>query len=198
VIRIGRIAFAASLLFGSALAQIAVTPFSADMNTQMKGGKTVAGKIYISGTKMRMDMNTNGHNTELITDGNAQTAYMVVPEQHMYMEMHMDKLQGHERFSSLKNYDPNNPCANQEDMTCEKQGSEDVNGRSTDKWLFKNKGSGATTMTLWIDKKLHFPVKNVLSDGTETNLTNIQETAPPASTFDVPTSYRKFDMGGRN
>ena len=68
-----------------------------------------------------------------------------------------------------------------------------VNGRSTDKWLMKNKKDSSTS-TLWIDKKLHFPVRTVTKDA-QMDLTNIQEGEPSASLFEIPTGFRKFDMG---
>lgn len=38
-----------------------------------------------------------------------------------------------------------------------------VSGRSTDKWLFKNKKNGNTT-TAWLDKKIHFPIRTTTSE----------------------------------
>ena len=38
-------------------------------------------------------------------------------------------------------------------------------------------------------------MKTVSSEGTEMDLTNIQERSPSASLFEIPAGYRKFDMG---
>ncbi len=177
-------------------AQIGMTPFSGDMSVKSKGGQNMNGKVYFSGTKMRMDMNAEGHEVAMIHDMPGKVTYMLMPQQHMYMEMHPGQntpMRG-PRMPDLKSYDPEHPCAAEANMTCEKVGSETMNGRSTDKWVFKNKDSGEST-TAWIDKKLHFPVKTLNSEGSEMNLTNIQEGTPSASLFEIPSGYRKFDMG---
>ena len=157
----------------------------------------MTGKYYVSNSKMRMDMNAHGHSVSMITDPSTKTTYSIMHEQKMYMEFHagQNQMQRGPKMPDLHSYDPDHPCANEPDMSCEKAGSETVNGRSTDKWIFKNTKNGETT-TAWVDKKLHFPIKSVTADGSEMDLTNIQEGAPPSSTFDIPSGYRKIDMSG--
>jgi outer membrane lipoprotein-sorting protein len=170
------------------------TPFSGDMTSKMSDGKSMNGKVYFTTNKMRMDMNMGGKDAVLINDTAKSTSYMIMPSQKMYMEFHAGQgMRGVPKMSDLKSYDPNNPCAQSPEVTCEKQGSETVNGRSTDKWLMKNKKDSSTS-TLWIDKKLHFPVRTVTKDA-QMDLTNIQEGEPSASLFEIPTGFRKFDMG---
>ncbi|HET9696296.1 MAG TPA: DUF4412 domain-containing protein [Terriglobales bacterium] len=170
------------------------TPFSGDMTSKMADGKSMNGKVYFTTNKMRMDMNMGGKDAVLINDSAKSTSYMIMPSQKMYMEFHAGQgMRGVPKMSDLKNYDPNNPCAQAQDMTCEKQGSETVNGRSTDKWLFKNKKDNST-MNIWLDKKIHFPVRTVSKD-MQMDLTNIQEGEPSSSLFEIPTGFRKFDMG---
>jgi hypothetical protein len=47
---------------------------------------------------------------------------------------------------------------------------------------------------MWLDPKLRFPVKweGKNSSG---ELRNIQEGSQPASLFEIPSGYTKFDMG---
>jgi hypothetical protein len=133
-----------------------------------------------------------------ITDASTKTTYVVMHERHMYMEMHsgaQNPMQRGPKMPDLKSYDPSNPCANDPDTTCKNEGTETVDGRATDKWVFTNKKDGDVN-TSWIDKKLHFPIKTLTNDGSEMDLTNIQEGAQPESTFEVPAGYQKFDMGG--
>jgi hypothetical protein len=73
-------------------------------------------------------------------------------------------------------------------------GSETVNGRSAEKWLFKNKKNGET-MNLWIDRKIMYAIRMVGKD-MQMDLTNVREGMPPSSLFEIPAGYRKFDMGG--
>jgi hypothetical protein len=92
--------------------------------------------------------------------------------------------------------DPSNPCADSDDMTCSKVGTEMVNGRSADRWEFTSKSDKENRYTAWVDEKLHFPIKTQSSSGDGMELTNIREGEQPASLFEVPSDYRKFDMGG--
>src|SRR4051812_6965645 len=193
-----RLSISILLLFLASLASAqmpAATPFSGDLTMKTKGGENMNGKMYFSGTKMRWDMNAKGHDSVMIMDMPAKVSYMVMPQQKMYMEMRLGEHGRGPKMTDLKTYDPNNPCAQSTDMTCEKAGSETVNGRSTDKWLFKKKSSGELMSTTWLDKKVHFPVKSLTKDGTEMDLTNIQESMPAASLFEIPSGYKKFDMG---
>jgi hypothetical protein len=79
-------------------------------------------------------------------------------------------------------------------MTCEHAGTETVNGRNTEKWLFKNKKTGDTN-TVWIDPKIMHAIRSQSKD-CEMDLTNVKEGMPDASLFEIPAGYRNFDMGG--
>src|ERR1700694_15838 len=172
-------------------------PFSADMTMNPgKGAENVTGKVYFSLPKTRMDMTARGQNMSMITNSSTQTSYMVMHQQHMYMEMHanqnnpmtrnMPKIDG--------SFDPQNPCGKQADVTCKKAGTETVNGRVCDKWVTTDKNG--KTSTAWVDQKLYFPIKVLSAEGATMELTNVKEGAHPASTFEVPAGYRKMDLGG--
>ncbi len=172
-------------------------PFSADMAMKMKDGKNLSGKVYFSGTKLRQEMMTNGQQVIQIIDLKREVSDMLMPQQKMYMEMsYSDALKQRRgpKMPDLKAYDPNNPCAQSPDMTCERAGSETVNGRATEKWIFKNK-KNAYAFTTWVDQKIHYPIRTA-SDEFEMNLTNVQEGMPTASLFEIPAGYRKFDLSG--
>ena len=187
---------AAWLLSAVAHAQApTIPPFSADMTIKDSSrGTNMTGKMYWGGQKIRMDMDVPGHKVSIISDVDAQTTYMLMPEQKMYMEMSGKSIMHGPKMPDVKPFDPANPCGSMTDYTCEKQGSETVNGRSTDKWLFKSK-TGDTQHTAWIDQKLHFPVRTVTSEGTQVDMTNIVEGSQDASLFQVPSGYQKLDMG---
>ncbi len=89
--------------------------------------------------------------------------------------------------------DPSNPCAGDAGATCKKVGVEDVNGRTCDHWQITHKDGSVSNV--WVDQKLHFPIKSVSPDSTW-ELTNIKEGEPDASLFVIPSGYRKMDMGG--
>lgn len=182
-------------------------PFSADMASSSPNGAKMNGKIYSSPPNYRMDMTAaegggkkgGPQNVSMITDGSSQTTYMVMHDQHMYMEIHANQQNPFMRQAPFMPHDfnPNDPCvwARQKGNTCKKLGTETVNGRVCDKYQGVS-SDGKTTGTGWIDQKLHYPIKFVSSDGATWDLTNIKEGRPDASFFQPPADYRKMDLGG--
>ena len=199
------IAFCALMLLAvpAALAQMP-QPFSADYSTTSANGNlNMAGKMYFSLPRMRMDITNAGNSKQagpfggkmgMIVDVPAKTMYMLMPEQRMYMEFRTDQnspmAQNAPKFDEM--FRGNDPCAGREGATCKKLGTESINGRTCDKWEVTQK-SGKTE-TFWIDQKLHFPIKIVNGDIT-TQYTNIKEGPQDAALFKVPDGYRKFDAG---
>ena len=187
------IAIVLALAVSSAWAQMP-QPFSADMTITPKTGEKMAGKIYFSPPKNRMDMNTRQGSMSTINDSSTKTVYTVMHDRKMYMEYHMDQMPPMMRQQADRtptSFDPAHPCG--AEMKCQKVGTETVNGRSCDKWVMTNK-NGATT-TAWIDQKLLYPVKTVSSEGSTWELSNIKEGAQPASLFQPPAGYQKMDLG---
>ena len=198
-----------TLLALPALAQMP-QPFSADFSTtSANGNANMKGKFFFSPPKVRMDMTDTGQHQRaqgpfggkmsMIMDGDAKMAYMLMPEAQMYMEFPTDAnnpmAQRGPKWQDFKG----DPCTFSKDQgsTCKKLGTETVNGRSCDKWEVTEKSGKKET--LWIDQKLHFPVR--MTDGEMTSdFTNIKEGAQDAALFKVPPGYRKFDasmMGGQ-
>jgi hypothetical protein len=195
--------FAALLLTQMAAAQMSMQPqpFSADMQFSSTRGGGAAhemnGKMYFGGGHMRMDMQGGPRGAAIIiTDSKSQTTDILMPEQHMYMEHKAGEMAGH-RPGMMPNikplHDPSNPCANEEGTTCKNVGVEEVNGRACDHWQITEKTGKASNV--WIDQRLHFPIKTVSEDSTW-ELTNIKEGEPSASLFQIPSGYTKMDMGG--
>ena len=171
-------------------------PFSSDLAVTPKSGEKVTGKFYFSPPKTRMDMTARGHDMSVISDSSTQVGYVLMHQQHMYMETHAG--QAGPMTASLPkfetSFDASNPCAGRADLTCKKVGTESVNGRSCDKWEFTDKKNG--TSTVWVDQKLNFPIRSQNADGSAVDFTNIKEGAPSASLFAIPDGYRKIDLGG--
>jgi hypothetical protein len=174
-------------------------PFSADMKmspgTGQERGQAMQGKMYSDSGKMRMEMNHSGHNVIMIINGKTQTSYMLMPEQHMYMEMHANGARRGQmgRMPSFNQFLNGSPCSVEKNMTCKDMGAETVDGRATEHWQITNNGEVSNA---WVDNKLHFPIKNVDAQGGTWELTNIKEGAQDASLFEVPSGYQKMDMGG--
>ena len=172
-----------------------LTPFSADMQmTSTREHQNMHGKIYLGGTRMRIEMANPEQESIVINDMANKTTDVLLPPQHMYMEFKGENmLHRGPDLSDLKPVvDPNNPCSRQEGSTCKKIGVETVNGRTCDHWHVTDKNGKAGD--LWIDQKLLFPVRGVDKD-TTWNLTNIREGEPSASLFVIPPGYQKMDMG---
>ena len=199
------------LLFASVLliVQFAVaqvpqfSPFSADMqmtSTSNRGPSDMTGKLFVGNGHMRMNMDMQGHETAMITDFATKTVDVLMIQPKMYMEHKMGQMPGRgpgrgpgSATEDLKPFDPENPCANQPDITCKKIGEETVSGRNCEHWEITDKNGKVANV--WIDLKLHFPVKTVTQDGSIL-LTNIQEGEPDASLFKIPADFQKMDMGG--
>jgi Domain of unknown function (DUF4412) len=190
------------IAFFLAAAQVPkMSPFSADMEMSSTranyGSRDTTGKIYIGSGHMRLNMDASGgHQTAILTDFTTQTVDILMVQQQMYMEHKTGQPGGRgpgNMTRDLHSYDPNNPCANQPDLTCKKIGVEEVNGRTCDHWKFTHRNGEVADV--WIDQKLHFPIKLVSPDSTML-LTNISEGEPDASLFVIPDGYRKMDMSG--
>ena len=203
------VAFAACVLVVwsvLALAQMP-QPFSADMSTTSANGNVnMKAKVFISLPKMRFDMsdtdqrqnNPFGRKMNMIVDGDSNMAYILMADAQMYMEFSADaKNPMLPRMPNVQDF-KNDPCAGRQNVSCKKVGTETVNGRSCDKWESTDKAGNKET--LWIDQKLHFPIKSQTAGGMTTEFTNIKEGAQDPALFKVPAGYRKFDaaaMGGQ-
>jgi hypothetical protein len=194
--RIIRISFVACTVLAVACAFAraqGVQPFSADMTSTLSHtGVKSTGKIYSSPPKLRIDTSAGGRESVMIIDASTKTSYMLMPQQHAYMELHADQ-SGAEKerpLNSPPSYDPKHPCP--ADATCKKTGTDTVAGRACDSWEMTS--SRGTTKTC-IDQKLFYSLRTVFSSGGVVELSNVKEGKPDASLFVIPAGYRKIDMG---
>jgi hypothetical protein len=177
--------------------------FSADMvNAAGSGPSGRSQKIYVQAGKIRME-GTGMKGGAVIADADAKTAIMLMPEQKAYFDMARMGMM----IQALRPVDPNNPCPQWQEMarmrpnggenegawTCQRIGPEQVNGRSTVK--YEATSPKGEHITGWIDPKLKFLVKTESAQGRGMELRNIQEGPQQASLFEIPTDYRKMDMG---
>lgn len=174
------------------------SPFSADMqmiSANPKAPKEVTGKIFLGDNHMRINLNTGGPGTAMITDFGTKTVDILILEPKMYMEHKAGAVArpgvASDASDDLKPFDPENPCANQPDVTCKKIGVETVSGRTCDHWEITDKNGKVSNV--WVDEKLHFPIK-MTSPDTTIILSNITEGPPDAVLFQVPADFRKMDI----
>ena len=192
------IAIAFLLLSVFAYAQLPqIAPFTADLQicttNPQASVQEITGKVYAGNRHVRMNMESGGHSTALITDFATKTTDVLLIDQKMYIEHKVDALRHKSDMmtDSMMPYDPQNPCANEPDVTCKKIGVEEVSGRTCDHWEVTDKQSRVTN--LWIDQQLHLPIKVVTKDATML-LSNIKEGEPDARLFTIPAGYHKLDL----
>jgi hypothetical protein len=183
---------------GFAFAQ---SEFSAEIVDHSAKGNTSTNKVYFGKDKIRFDSVGSGNRGTgaVIMDMSTVSYVVLMPQQHMYMEMPASAMENRGMFSFFRSGDIDNACSDwlklaaNKGGSCHKDGSETVNGRSTVKYEGTNaKGESSA---VWLDSKVRFPIKwDGKNGGGE--LRNIQEGSQPASLFQVPDGYTKMDIGG--
>jgi len=182
---------------------IAQTEFSADVVTTKPSGSSVAMKLYLGKDKMRIESMDQGRENQGvgILNFSTETVIVLMKQQQKYMEMPAAQSPGQRlMYNFFQTGDVENACgdwqkiARNQSGTCHKVGHETVNGRNTVKYEGTN--SKGESGYFWLDPQLRFPVKWQEKDNSGGELRNIQEGPQPASLFQVPAGYTKFDMGG--
>jgi len=188
--------FALLLAASSVFAQ---SEFSADLfNNQKPEGPQA--KIFFGKDKARFESvkkDPRGGGA-VIMDLAKQTWTVVMDERQMYMEMPSQMAKQRVAYDFFRTGDAENACsdwlqkAENKGGSCHKVGNETVNGRSTVKYEGTN--AKGETGYVWIDPKLRFPVKWQGKNNESGELRNIQEGSQPASLFEIPAGYKKFEM----
>lgn len=177
--------------------------FSADVVNTKDNGELK--KVYAGKNKVRFEVegrNTGMGPAAVIVDEEQNKYIVVMPERRMYMDPPLMMVKP--LITQFWRVDDVNDACPQWKKTaeqagtyknwgsCTKIGSDTLNGRSTVKYEgVSNKGQKSY---VWVDTKLHCVVKTDEGGGIE--LRNIREGSQPASLFEVPAGYTKFDMGG--
>lgn len=155
----------------------------------------------------------------VIADASTKKEYLLIPEQKQYVEgMHSGSMNGYEnapgaeagtgdgksgqlpRTSSIGEivdgllFSPvganGNPCEGQHYRGCKQLRTESFGGRICDVWEITDDNYQKTT--LWIDRKLHFPIRAQGDDGATIEFTNIKEGQPDDSFFKIPSDYHRL------
>jgi hypothetical protein len=172
---------------------------SADLVTTPSVGypEPPRGKLYVSSGKVRIQTG-DALGDYFLVDLGGELAYYVRPAQRTFM----DARQSSRLTEIFVPLDPGNPCPNLQTMMkvagvsaaggvwqCDPLGRDVVDGRGTIQYGI---GFPQRHMTLWIDPKLKFAIK--MQAGVEAaELRDIREGQWPASLFEIPTGYRRFD-----
>lgn len=191
------------LIFAVALGTLnlfAQEDFSGDMVSTSQGNEHRA-KIYATKDKMRFEPEKQGAmKGAVIVNWSTHMTDVLMPERKMYMEMPQGQGPGMQQQWSRDLFRPSNlddACSEwvklpqNQGGSCKNLGSETVNGRSTVK--FEGTNSKGETGYAWVDKKIAFPIKWEGKNDTW-ELQNIKEGSQPASLFEIPSDYQKFQM----
>ena len=173
--------------------------FSGDIVNTAQGNEHRT-KVYATKDKMRFEPEAQGaHNGAVIVNLSTHVADALMPERKMYMEFNQGLGPGMQRWSRdlFRPSKVDDACSawlklpQNDGGSCKNLGSETVNGRSTVKYEGTN--SKGETGYAWVDKKIGFPIKwQGKNDAWE--LQNIKEGSQPASLFEIPSDYQKFQM----
>jgi len=165
--------------------------YSADM-IQNAGGQTRQGKVFIKGTKQRMDIEQQGQKMSMVFDLSTKQSIMINHSQKMYMPLMAGAGQAPTAEWSEE--------AMQQFGEYKKVGSETVNGYKCDKYelIFKDKAMGKATH--WITRKHKRPIKVTHTGGPGGDMTmeykNIQDGGVKDSVFEIPAGYTKMEIPG--
>lgn len=137
----------------------------------------------------------------VIVNFGTQTSMVLMPQQHMYMEMPAQSQSQRMSYTNafFRAGDVENACGDWQKIehaeggSCHKVGNENVNGRTTVEYE-ATKASGDVNH-FWLDPKLRFPVK-WQGKNSSGELHNIQEGTQPASLFEPPAGFTKMEMPG--
>ena len=154
--------------------------FSANAISKSKEG-TLSGKIYISKNRVRMEM----PGAVTITRMDEMAAFILVPEQKIYMEQKIDP----DLFASTSEKLPG-----ETERTF--VADEAVGGRNTKKYRVSYKSqAGNATIFQWIDPTISMPVKTADLDGKwSMEFSNIVIRPQDNWLFEIPKGYTKFTM----
>jgi hypothetical protein len=158
-------------------------------------------KIYVGKNMIRFETEEGSRGGVLLMDIAKGSSIVLMPQQHMYMEMTQGL--GVQRSSAFfRPTDVDNACpewqrasaeyAKKPLVSCHRVGEDTVNGRATVK--YEGTSAEGDQGSAWIDRSLRFVIKWQGKNGVM-ELHDIKEGPQPSSLFEIPSDYQKFDMG---
>jgi hypothetical protein len=176
-------------------AAVAQADFSADIVNLSAATNTFHTKIFSTKDKLRFqgEDKSGRTNSIMIVNLAARTSIVLMPQQKQYTESKRPQIPG-QGVTFFQARDVEDACGDWRAVTqsakgkCKKVGHDAVSGRDAVKYEVTPGQGGAGVM--WIDAKLHFPVKwqNAVASG---ELRNVQEGPQAAELFQIPSGYVK-------
>lgn len=153
------------LLTMSAHADIAGVQFSADMVSRGPDDQLTTGKMYVGGSRMRVEMSQQGQTVIRIQDQERKMEWLLFPDRQGYLERAMPAGADVQAPMSAPSAETN-PCEGVEGLSCRKVGQEDVAGRAAVKWEMTMTRDGQTlTGAQWLDVERGLPLRYQMPNG---------------------------------
>ena len=169
--------------------------FSANRILTDHHGVTNGGKVYVSGSKVRIEIDLPGVDPVDITNAATQQVISLYPHRKLAVVSSLSSPTNRAYYGAdlgehpVRPLDSANPCLTLEGAQCRKVGTEMIAGRKTDKWIVSRMAGGqAHEATIWLDPQLRYPLKQEDRIGT-VELRDVQQKPQPASLFRVPAGY---------
>ena len=172
--------------------------FSADLVRTHNGVTTAAGRLYVSGSKVRIESPEFPDGFFLI-DSAEPVAYFVQPAHAVFM----DARQSTALTRLFVPVDADNPCrqwqvmagvaglAEQGDWRCEAAGLDMIGVHQA--MVFRATPATGRAFTGWIDRSRRFPLQVRTDDGAIVTTQGIRDEQQPARLFELPKGAHKFD-----
>jgi hypothetical protein len=155
-----------------------------------KGGKIgEIGSVHVGAAGFLMNMESQGQKVSSLIKWDSEIVWSLMHDQKMYMEIPQEQ----------SGWEPYEAKACMGYKSGEKQGSESLYGRNTEKWRCTGQtmvpeGEQPSDATVWYDPELEFGVKSAEDNGNIFEIRDIQTGAQNASMFNIPADYKKFEM----
>ncbi len=182
-------------VFMACAAAFAQADFSADVVNLSAPTNTFRTKIFASKDKLRIQGEDKaGHtNSIMLVDLGKANSIVLMPQQKRYLENEATQIPG-QGVTFFRAHDVEDACPDWKRVAqpdeakakCTKIGPVPVNGREALKYEITSPHGKSSF--LWIDSKLHFPIKwqNAVASS---ELRNIREGPQPAELFKIPAGY---------
>lgn len=184
--RNGIMAFLATLLILSGALTGLAAEFTADF-VQKEGPTETGGKIYVKGSKYRLELGRGGESVVVLVDRQSQQTMVVVDAEKTYRTFPNSSMQ-----SRMNN--PFESARYLREKTSEKEaGEETINGVPCRKIVLVMEGQ--EVMTVWESREYDFlmRVQQAGPDGDHAELKNVKQAAVSDDLFRIPEGYTAYE-----
>lgn len=147
--------------------------FSAQAVQSTPGQPMKVARIYVGNDRVRTEYEQNGLEMIEIIDIRTRRSILINSQRRQYIERQASTqiIEGTNQEAK-----PANPCSALPDARCNKLGQENIFGRTAQKWEVINDYKGQTIRALlWIDTENSMPLRQILPDGSVSELKPVGE-----------------------